>query len=106
MIVAVIAAATVVAAPVVVRGLGLMAFMFSAAVSSRVPAVVSTSILRRVAIAIFTTILGCVAVVVREAVAVMIIACGRPNFRESRILAQTCIVAVSPFPILVPALAA
>ena len=106
MIVAVIAAVTVAAAPVLVRGAGLMAFMFSAAVSSRVPAVVSTSILRRVAIAIYTTILGRMAVVVRAAVAVMIIACGRPNSRKSRILAQTCIVAVSPFPILVPALTA
>ena len=94
MIVAVVAAATVAAAPVLVRGPGLMAFMVSAAVSSRVPAVVSTSISRRVA------------VVVRAAVAVMIIACGGSNSRESRVLAQARIVAVSPFPIFVPALTA
>ncbi len=87
MIVAVVAAATVAAAPVLVRGPGLMAFMVSAAVSSRVPAVVSTSISRRMAVAVSTMILGRVAVVVRAAVAVMIIAYG-------------------PFPIFVPALTA
>jgi len=104
MIVAVVAAATVAAAPVLVRGPGLMAFMVSAAVSSRVPAVVSTSISRRVAVAVSTMILGRVAVVVRAAV--MIIAYGGSNSRESRVLAQARIVAVSPFPIFVPALTA
>ena len=58
MIVAVVAAATVAAASVLVRGLGLMALTVSAAVSSRVPAVVSTSISRRVSVAIYTMILG------------------------------------------------
>ena len=104
MIVAVVAAATVAAAPVLVRGPGLMAFMVSAAVSSRVPAVVSTSISRRVAVAVSTMLLGRVAVVVRAAV--MIIAYGGSNSRESRVLAQARIVAVSPFPIFVPALTA
>lgn len=115
MILAVVAAATVAAAPILVRGPGLMAFMLSAAVSSRVPVVVSaiissrvpvvvsTSISRRVAVAVSTMTLGRVAVVVRAAVAVMIIVYGGPNSRESRILAQARIVAVSPFPILVPA---
>jgi len=106
MIVAVVAAATVAAAPVLVRGPGLMAFMASAAISSRVPAVVSTSISRRVAVAVSTMILGRVAVVVRAGVAVMLIAYGGPNSRESRVLAQARIVAVSPFPIFVPALTA
>jgi hypothetical protein len=106
MIVAVVAAATVAAALVVVRGPGLMAFTASAAVSSRVPAVVSTSISRRAAVAVSTMILGRVAVVVRAAVAVMIIAYGGPNSRESRVLAQARIVAISPFPIFVPALTA
>jgi len=104
MIVAVVAAATVAAAPVLVRGPGLMAFMVSAAVSSRVPAVVSTSISRRVAVAVSTMLLGRVAVVVRAAL--MIIAYGGSNSRESRVLAQARIVAVSPFPIFVPALTA
>src|SRR5205823_14457298 len=54
MIVAVVAAATVAAAPVMVRAPGLMAFMLSAAVSGRVPAVVSTTISRRVAVAVST----------------------------------------------------
>jgi hypothetical protein len=36
----------------------------------------------------------------------MIIAYGRPNSRESRVLTQARIVAVSPFPIFVPALTA
>lgn len=93
MILAVVAAATV-AAPVLVSGPGLTAFMFSAAVS------------RRVAVAVSTMILGRVAVMVRAAVAVMIIAYGGPNSRESRVLAQARIVAVSPFPIFVPALTA
>lgn len=103
MIVAVVAAAIVAAAPVLVRAPGLMAFMASAAVSSRVPAVVSTRISRRVAVAVSTMILDGVAVVVR---AVMIITYGGPNARESRVLAQPRIVAVSPFPIFVPAPAA
>ena len=106
MIVAVVAAATMAAAPVLVRGPGLMAFMVSAAVSSRVPAVLSTGISRRVAVAVCTMILGRVAVVVRAAVAVMIITYGGPNSRESRVLTQARIVAVSPFPIFVPALTA
>ena len=118
MIVALVTAATVAAAPVLVRAPGLMAFMVSAAVSSRVPAVISTSISRRVptvvftsisrcvAVAVSTMILGRVAVVVRAAIAVMIIAYGGPNSRESRVLAQARIVAVSPFPIFVPALTA
>ena len=106
MIVALVTAATVTAAPVLVRGPGLMAFMLSAAVSSRVPAVISTSISRRVAVAVSTMILGRVAVVVRAAVSVMIIAYGGPNSRESRVLAQARIVVVSPFPIFVPALTA
>jgi hypothetical protein len=118
MIVAVVAAATVAAAPALVRAPGLMAFMVSAAVSGRVPAVVSTSISRRVAVAVSTMILGRVAVVVsimilgrvaivvRAAGAVMIIAYGGSNSRESRVLAQARIVVVSPFPIFVPALTA
>lgn len=117
MIVAVVAAATVAAAPILVGGPGLMAFMVSAAVSGRVPAVVATSISRRAAVAVSTMIcrvpvvvstisLGRVAVVVRAAVAVMIIAWSGPNSRESRVLAQARIVAVSPFPIFVPALTA
>lgn len=104
MIVAMVAA-TVAAAPVLVRAPGLMAFMASAAVSSRVSAVVSTRISRRVAVAVSTMICR-VAVVVRAAVAVMIIAYGGLNARESRVLSQARIVAVSPFPILVPAPAA
>ena len=106
MIVAVVAAATVAAAPVLVRAPGLMAFMSSAGVSSRVPAVVSTRISRRVAFAVSTMILDGVAVVVRATVAVMIISYGGLNSRESRVLAQARIVAVSPFPIFVPALTA
>jgi hypothetical protein len=98
--------AVVAAAPVLVRGPGLMAFMISAAVASRVPAVVPTSISRRVAVAVSTMISGRVAVVVRAAVAVMIIAYDGPNSRESRVLAQARIVAISPFPIFVPALTA
>ena len=105
MIVAVVAAATVAASPVLVRGPGLMAFMLSA-VSSRVSALVSTSISRRVAVAVSTMILGRVAVVVRAAVAIMINAYGGPNSSESRVLAQARIVAVSPFPIFVPTLTA
>jgi hypothetical protein len=106
MIVPVVAAATVAAAPVLVRGPGLMAFMVSAAVSSRVPAVVSTRISRRVAAAISTMILCHVAVVVWATIVVMLIAYDGPNSRESRVLAQARIIAVSPFPILVPALMA
>ncbi|HLK09055.1 MAG TPA: hypothetical protein VKV30_13960 [Candidatus Angelobacter sp.] len=106
MVVAVVAAATVAAAPVLVRGSGLMASMASAAVSSRVPAVVSTSISRRVAVAVSTSILGRVAVVVRATVLVMLIAYEGPNSRESRVLPQARVVALSPFPILVPALTA
>jgi hypothetical protein len=117
MIMAVVAAATVAAAPVLVRGPGLMALMVSAAVSGRVRAVVSASISRRVptvastsisyrAVAVSSMILGRVAVMVRAAVAVMVIAYGGPNSRESRVLAQTRIVTVSPFPIFVPALTA
>ena len=106
MIVALVTAATVAAAPVLVRGPGLMAFMLSAAVSRRVPAVISTSISRRVAVTVSTMILGRVAAVVRAAIAVMIIAYGGPNSRESRVLAQARVVAVSPFPIFVPALTA
>src|ERR1041385_6555208 len=103
MIMAVVAAATVGAAPVLVSGPGLMALMVSAAVSSRVPAAVSTRISCRVAVAVSTMILGRVAVMVLAAVAVTIIAYGGPNPRESRVLAQARIVAVSPFPIFVPA---
>ena len=43
---------------------------------------------------------------VRAAVAVMIIAYRGPNSRESRVLAQPRIVAVSPVPIFVPAFTA
>jgi hypothetical protein len=105
MILVVIVAAAVAAAPVLVRGLGPMSFMVSSVVAG-VPAVVSTSISRRVAVAVSTMILGRVAVMVRAAVAVMIIAYGGPNSRESRVLAQARIIAVSPFPIFVPALTA
>ena len=118
MIMAVVAAATVAAAPVLVRGPGLMALMASAAVSgcvravvstsisSRVRAVVSTRIPRHVAVALSSMILGRVAVMVLAAVAVLIIAYGGLNSRKSRVLAQTRIVTVSPFPIFVPALTA
>jgi hypothetical protein len=106
MILVVIVAAAVAAAPVLVRGLGPMSFMVSSVVAGWVPAVVSTSISRRVAVAVSTMILGRMVVVVRAAVAVMIIAYGGPNSRKSRVLAQARIVAVSPFPIFVPALTA
>lgn len=106
MIVAMVAAAALAAAPVLVRCPGLMASMVSATVSRRVPAVVSTRISRRVAVAISTMILACVAVVVRATVMVMIVAYNGPNSRESRILAQAGIIVVSPFPIFVPAFTA
>ena len=106
MIVAAVAAATVAAAPVPVRGPGLMASMVSTAISSRVLAMVSTPISRRVAVAISIMILGRVAIMAWTTVLVMLIAYGGPNSSESRVLAQARIVAVTPFPILAPALTA